>query len=51
MNIGPKKPDESVVVSLSENGERTIPGSELVTFNRDTDISSLTICATKMILY
>ena len=47
MSIGPCKPFESVIVSLSEKDERTNPGSELVAFSRVTDISALAICDTK----
>ena len=47
MSIGPCKPFESVIISLSEKDERTNPGSELVAFSRVTDISALAICGTK----
>ena len=47
MSIVPRKPFESVIVSLPEKGERTNPGSELVAFSRVTDISALAICDTK----
>ena len=43
MIIGPGKPFESVIVCLPEKGERTNPGSEIVTFSRVTDISALAI--------
>ena len=41
MSIVPRKPFESVIVSLSEKGDRTNPGSELISFSRVTDISAL----------
>ena len=46
MSIGPRKPFESVIISLPKKGERTNAGSELVTFFRVTDISALAICDT-----
>ena len=47
MSIGLGKPFESFIISLSEKGERTNPGSELVTLSRVTDVSALAICDTK----
>ena len=46
MSIGPQKALVSVIISLPEKGERTTPGSELVTFSRVTTISALAICDT-----
>ena len=43
MSVGPQKPFESMIFSLPEKGERTNPGSELVTFSRVTTISALAI--------
>ena len=51
MSIGPGKPSESVIVSLSEKGERTNPGSEKVECFRVIDISALAIATPRMILH
>ena len=46
MSIEPQKAFESVIIFLSEKGERTNPGLELVAFSRITTISALAICDT-----
>ena len=46
LSVGPENPFESAVLYLPEKGERTNPGSELVTTSRVSDISFLAICDT-----
>ena len=46
MSVGAGNPYESTVIYLLEIGERTNPGSELVTASRVTDILFLAICDT-----
>ena len=46
MSVGPGNPFKSAVIYLPEKGERTYPGSELVTTSRVTNNSLLAICDT-----
>ena len=43
MSAGPGHPFESAIMHLTEEGERTNPGSELVATSRVTDVSFLAI--------